>query len=504
VAKLSLARADRKPVENGVQRAHEAIKAGEYARAWSLLTQPQVWAMWQDYLEKAATQDKPADVRGRIDYDRANNCITVVGFPEESPATMDTILDADAKDRWGKVRYDRRSDTYTVDASLWVGDDQSLGTFLRIGDKQHPNVTVVVKGSVWVRPHKESPKRSDDKESVANNLTLGDADDKTVRATLKIDCQKPFEHGVFVGHQSDGGKATTNRGELHVYNSTITAATTDRQHAWSWAHRGAPSPYGWTGWQGSEIRLVNATISWSAGGGAYGLASGKAAGGGDAEVVGPHPRFTIEGTTFEHCGGAVQSGDQYLKDCVFRDLDVAVAEGGCLGAKLVNCTFEGNRTNWALGAICSRGIVLLDCKLGPQDKPVRVQKNTMPLQDLMARRLPQYPACSERASLLVKVVDAAGKPVPQAGVVVTCKDAPGEVTRGATLTDEKGLTPSDPETDAILITTRKYQATDNPDQPQVSTFSYEVAVTRDGLKPATVTLPAGGPVPRPLVVRLEK
>jgi hypothetical protein len=214
-------------------------------------------------------------------------------------------------------------------------------------------------------------------------------------------------------------------------------------------------------------------------------------------------RFIIEGTTFEHGGVAVQNRDHYLRNCVFRDLDEAVAEGGCLGARLVNCTFEGNRANWSLGSLSSRGIVLTDCTLGPQKEPVRVAKNSAPLSFLTPRSLSVYPACSECASLIVKVLDAAGKPVPNAVVLVSCEDDPQEITRGATFTDDRGLTPSDAETDAIVITTRKYRATEDPNRPQQATFGYKVSVAKAGFRPKTLKLPAGRPIRRPLVVRLE-
>ena len=55
------------------------------------------------------------------------------------------------------------------------------------------------------------------------------------------------------------------------------------------------------------------------------------------------------------------------------------------------------------------------------------------------------PSCVTRESLLVKVVDAKEEPVPTAVVIVSCEQGPGQVTRGACVTDRNGLTPCNPE-----------------------------------------------------------
>lgn len=122
----------------------------------------------------------------------------------------------------------------------------------------------------------------------------------------------------------------------------------------------------------------------------------------------------------------------------------------------------------------------------------------------MAANVPVYPACVVRESLLVKVIDEAGQPLPDAVVIVTCKEAPQEVTRGATLTDHSGLTPADPEASAIVVTLKRFQATDDPRMPKTTTFSYEVAIRKKEFKPKTVTLSAGQPVARPLTIKLER
>ena len=64
-------------------------------------------------------------------------------------------------------------------------------------------------------------------------------------------------------------------------------------------------------------------------------------------------------------------------------------------------------------------------------------------------------------TLRVKVVRG-NKPVPMATVVVT---GSGLVLHGQTYTAMDGITGSDPQGDAIVITTELYEATDDPKAP---------------------------------------
>lgn len=118
--------------------------------------------------------------------------------------------------------YDQTTDTYTLDADLWIGDEQSAGTFFQTGEENHSHVTIIVKGTVWVRPARGSVARSDGVPSILSRLTLGDPGEDGIRATLKIDWDTPGEHGVYVGCRAPG-KRPVNRGALHVFNSTLTA-----------------------------------------------------------------------------------------------------------------------------------------------------------------------------------------------------------------------------------------------------------------------------------------
>jgi len=430
-----------------------------------------------------------------VAYDAAENCIWVKGFPEEAPATLDTVLNADSKGKWGKVTYDKARDTYTIAASLWIGSDDDLGTFVQIGRKDHPRETLVLKGDLWIRPPRESIKRSDGRASIVNRLTLGHPNDASIRPSLKIACSKPREFGICLGIRTTDNKVWKRGGDLHAYSSLLTAAIQNKEHIL----RGSGEHKGYsTGWYGSDIRLVNSTLSWIDGGMTYGADAGNA---------------VFDGTTFEHGGRALANGRQYARNCTFRDLDIAVAEGGSLDATLVKCTFENNALNWSLGSAASQGVTLIDCEQGPPKpqpskgvgphRAVSLRENQVTADEAVRRRIPLYPCYNELRSLVVKVTDTDGRPVPRAVVHVACDDATALRTP-LSITDDNGLTSQDMEKDAILLTILRLQATDKPDEPKAFRFRYTVTVSAAGHKPKTLPLADPARVSRPMGVTLDK
>lgn len=500
---ISLSLPDRAFMRHTLEQISDAIEAGNVARAWSLLTHHRFWSLWHDFLEQDGANPGPGtQVSPRIEYDSEHNRIFVLGFAEENPATMADILAADRQNGWGAVAHDMASDTYTVGTDLWIGDDQGLGTFVQIGDAQHPRVTVVINGTVWVRPPQEGPARSDGLPSVINRLRLGLPGDDSVSATLAFDCESRGQHGLYVGYRAADSQTWIRRGSLHVYNSTLTAATKDRDHAWGVRDYTGPqcSPR-WSspGWYGSDVRLVNAVVSWFEGCVAYGLQTGERRRG-TARDIGPSGQHRIEGTLFEHGGYGVQNSAQYLRNCVFRGMEVGVAEGGALSAKLIGCTFSGNKRNWTLGSLFSGGLCLLDCDVGEPEHPPAIRKNRIDPAKAARHGVAIHPACALRRSLVVQVRGPDGTRVPGAVVTVQCDDAPVQVTQGAAVTDANGETPRDPEQGAVVVTERRLTATDVPEQPEERTFLYRVVVTAPGHRPTELRLDSAEGIPSPLVV----
>lgn len=416
-----------------------------------------------------------AAAAGTIRYVETDDAIWLTDFPEETPADLTAIREAAARNSWGKVSHDPATDTTVIDASLWIGDDVTLGTFLQIGRPEHPEETVIVKGDVWVRPPQESMARSDGRLSIVNRLQLGKPGNPSTRATLRIACDQRGQYGIRVGFRD--GATIVSRGELHVYNSTITAAVQDRDHmlkAW--------------GWYGSDVRLINATVSWIDGCMAYGVQAHNG---------------RVEGTTFEHGRAALQNGRQIARNCVFRHLATAVAEGGCLHATLVGCRFENNGRNWTLGGSSGQAVTMIDCDVGTQRDPIHLVKNAISPAEATRRKIPIYPVYEEWRTLVVRVVDAGGRPIPDAWVDVTCTSDPDAVRNGLSLTDENGQTPDAPDNGGVLSLVNRLQATDDPDGPDTLEFTYTVAVRKTGFATVRRTLDDVGDVSSPLTIELK-
>ena len=438
----------------------------------------------------ACTRGVAADMqeettRGRVLYSPQRGAIGVFDFPETAPATPQTLLEANNREGWGKIFYDEGTDTYTIRTDLWIGTDQDLGTYLQIGDADHPRASVVVRGTVWVRPPRESLRRPDGRLAIMNRLRLGVPDDPSIRPSLRFDCETPGEHGLYVGYRpakfSDWGKDVQSRGGLHLYHATVTALRQDPEHTWGTdAYRTEDARYPWSapGWYGSDIRVIDSTVSWFKDTPCYAAQAHNS---------------TIRGSTFAHGDRPFKNGRYLFEGCTFRD-----QETPCLGTSIryINCTFENNRYNWRGG-----GVTFLDCTLGEQEQPIDLRKRKLTAAQVR-RGADTYPSTRMRRSLVVRVVDEIGQPVPDAMVVVSCDDAPDQVTRGAALTDADGRTPSDPQGEAIVVTERKWQATDDPDAPRESTYTYEVTVAAVGLAEKTASFTTERGVPRPFVVVL--
>jgi len=494
------------------------LSARQYARAWARMTGRRFWSLWKDILERAPapqdTTETPLLITGPrapagIHFDRARNCLRVIGYSEERPATIRDLAAADAQNGWGKVKQ-TGPQAWSVDAGLWIGDDSGRSTFFQIGDVRTPHATVTLHGTLWVWPPAPSAPRSDGLPSAINRLTLGDPKHSEVRPVLRFACSRPGEHGLYVGFRgttADGKKALRRAGSLWVFHAAITAAIADSEHAWGGRDlTGTGDSPRWAspGWYAGDVRVADSVISWFEGCVAYGVDSGKFQRGMGMAGIGPNPKARIVRSTFEHGGAAVQNGTQYLEDCVLRDLQTAVAEGGALKARLVRCVFDGNRRNWTLGSLLSGGIVLDDCQVGPQKKPMEIRKNGRDRRTLARHGVPRYPEVRLRRTLRVKVLDKSGSPVDGAFVLVDCPNTADAAVNRAAITDATGLTPATVSDGATLVTALRFRATDTPRKPLVVRPWYRVQVWRAGKVRGTVRLEAGQPIPDPLVIRLDE
>jgi len=434
-------------------------------------------------------------LHGEIRYDPDRNRISILGYPEERPATLSDVFDADRKGGWRKVVYDTATDTWTVRADLWVGADRGFGTFLQIGRAQHPTETLVLYGNLVVCAPAKSGQRADGRYRISSRLTLGDESNPRIQATLKIACSRKGEFGVDV--MAPVPKAKQERqdlpaGEWFMFNSVLTAATPDRDHTFKAAIRLSHS--------GINYRLSNSTVSWW--------------NGALFPTVYLHTRRwmpdaerTAQGMVFEHGGDA--SGPFPCSDCVFRDLAVGRTNAGAM-----RCLFEDNRANVQLTPY-HVGAVFTDCVLGDCVQPLRVPRsgrneqwlrNYSVHRDASDLKLVLNPGLIDRVSVLVAVTDTRGKPIPRAVVTIECPEDTEKlaVVRALAVTDEDGLTPADAEGRALAITRRELRPTDDPLQPQVVKYRYRLQVTAPGYRGRQLTIEPDDALPRPLPITLHR
>lgn len=407
---------------------------------------------------------------GTIQYDPARRCVEVAGFPADAPASADDLRAWEKQNALGIIGYDAETDACTVRASLWIGGEHAPETFFRIGRRpDHPRETLVVQGEVWVRPAPEirleggsALRRSDGRMPRVNRLTLGDAANSNLQATLKIECATNSQYGLRIGDANSGRLS----GELHVYHGVITAADP--------ARRLAPSML-----FGADIRLVNARVSCMQKFLAYGLQSGNS---------------LVTGTVFEVGGSALINGVQFARNCVFRDLETAVLDYGSLDATLVDCVFENNRCDWTLGGNAGKKIVMIDCTL-PPDSRFHIRKNTAGPEQIRRAQCPVYPVCEQWRTLVVSVRDAiTARPLADAVVDVICDAHPAAVQNAPALTNPAGRTPEDYAQYPIRLLYRRFTATDLPDRTAITDdYVYRIRATAPGYAVAEITaLKPGG------------
>ena len=343
-------------------------------------------------------------VRAACTYDAQTNRVWVENYTEAFPCTPRILLLADRMNGWGKIDYSSATDTYTVAADLYIGRNDGTDTYFQIGSNAHPRETLVLKGNLVVYPFYITGENEEKNASLAergvNRITLGSPDDESIKATLKIHSDSGAEHSMYFGRipvSGDIPRWGCYGGQLCVHNSTITAAIQDRAHAIGEAQTKQVYLYG------NKVVLENATLSWFAGVITFGMRARSS---------------TIDGCVFEHSGYGIINPKQVIRGCTFRNLHVAVKDwGGAIDAQLIDCIFEDNDANWWL----SRGrIICIDCTFGTPKKGNRLWRN-----ERLKSGKDENPTFSSRRHIVVAVVEAEGKPVPGAQVLVLSEKGQG-------------------------------------------------------------------------------
>lgn len=396
-------------------------------------------------------------------YDAGLDCIWVTDFPPGFPCTLKRLAAVDAANGWGKVRYDAEARAWRIDCHLMVGSNDGTTTYFQIGSREDAEETLLLRGNLYVAPfwiEGENPGKYWQVPLIENRVTLGRADDASVRTALKFANRKRGEFGPRVGEFPPTMTKDVKRfgGQLHAYNSVITSAIQDTEHACATFRL-----------TGQEIVLVNSELSWSVDDLAYGL---------NASL--PRKSIRVENTLFAHAGGSVNNGTVTLVGCTLRDLGCAVSDSGGIDATLIDCTLERNVRNWQL-RFTSNGITCIDCDIRPS-----ARGELLKAQASGAAGEKRYGAVTLRRHVVVEVVDAEGRAVPGATVNVKCELRVSEAaTNASQTTDANGRTPGKGADKAVLLTESTERVTDSG-EPQVRVFSYAITVGAKGFAPATL------------------
>ncbi len=427
-----------------------------------------------------------------IRYDKKENAVIVAGYPEEAPATLQDILNADQKNGWGKIRFEQKTQTYFLNCNLWIGAPKYANSYFQIGTERNLHETLVIKGSIWVIAPKESPERSDGRFSFMNSLTLGSAENHNIKGTIKFDCSYNGEHALCIGTRLLKARSKPEiRGRLCVYNSKITALTQDMKHRWSGRYK--KHSYGC---YASELHIENSEISYFTDKIFYGIYTGNWPVTMPARTrnlfnMQPRKLFTMKNSVFANGGRVIEKTAQYIENCTFRNINIPVT-GNNLALKAINCSFEGNNRNWSFGGYNSLGALFIDCNIKNSAKPDIIKNNKF-----------HSPVCRIMKTLVLKVEDHGGNPVKNAIVTVSCPKYPDAVHRGAMTTNEQGLTGEDRVSNSILITTELYKISKTNNKVQkFNDFEYHINVVFQDKTQKSVlkTLP---PFKNPVIIKLK-
>lgn len=399
-----------------------------------------------------------APSQSAIQYDAAAKRLWVTGHPAAMPCTPARLAEADGEFGWNVVQYDTELAAWRINADLCIGTDDGSDTFVQFGSSNTPCEAVILDANLFVCP---SGTNAVTGQPAVNRLTLGCADNTNISAVIKIACEKGREHSVYIGVNPLNPQIYKGRpiarpaysGELHMFNSRITAMIQDANHAMGNASYGNNNVF----LAGSSIRLHNSEISWCKGCLAHGLVA--------------YLGLRMENTVFAHGRTALAryketaSKNNLITGCTFRDCGIALESINSL-AVLSGCRFENNRRNWKMDNC--RELVLIDCDIRPPDEPdiygvsAYAAKNGWQPKVVIKRHVPVLVQDKDGLPIngaMIKIIDRADK---QAITVATGKDGVAEV----------------------LLLERTEQAVAGADKLEITECNYDVFAGKEGYSAA--------------------
>lgn len=405
----------------------------------------------------AAISCCPAESAVFLDSER--EAIRLIDYPPEVPCTLRRLAKLDELFGWGKVDYNAETSACTLTCNLIIGSNDSTETVLQVGTEDAPQETLVMKGNLYIHPYFVSG----DNEGVywrvpklMNALVLGSKENRGVRAALKFACTPNEKYTLYCGHLPwiDRDRRQWGGG-LYAYDSVVTALRPAPGYEIGDAKRGNAYLHG-------SVVLDRAEISWVKGW-LYGL------------QLSHSKDYSLKDTLFDHVRVPLLNGHQKAVGCTFSNCETAVKDYGSLDAELIGCTFRSNARHWSL-PYTKKVLVCVDCewdspRLGNEYRARSKDGKTW------------YPTFSCRRHIVVEVVDRAGEPIDGATVTFRAEQDGCDVLQNREQrTGADGRTPGKGQDGAILLTEFIKKATDVPNQPEATTFSYTFRATAQGYR----------------------
>lgn len=398
-----------------------------------------------------------ATSQSAIQYDAAANRIWVTDYPAAMPCTPERLAAAGRIFGWNFIHYDPAQAAWRLEADLCIGADDGSDTFFQLGSSNAPLATLILNGNLFVCP---SGTNTFTGQPGVNRLTLGASDNPNVSAVLKIASTQGNEHSIYIGVNPLTPQIYKGRpiarpaysGQLHMFNSTITALIQDAEHAMGNAAYGNNHVF----LTGSSIRLHNSEISWCKGTLAHGLAG--------------YVDLRIENTVFAHGRTALSryketaSRNNLITGCTFRDCGIALESPNHL-VVMTGCRFENNRHNWKTDNC--KELILIDCHVALSGEP-----DIFGITDFAVKNK-WRPKVVLKRHVPVTVKDESGKPVAGAAVKIVGRAG----RQGWTVASDRHGRAD------VLVIERVAQAVAGADQPEITECSYDIFVSREGYAP---------------------
>jgi len=379
---------------------------------------------------------------GLIRYDASSNTIFIRDFSRDHPATLAAVEAADRRNGWKKIR--RNGARRRVTANFVIGGrSTNRETWFQLGDEDDPSPIVEMEGDLRVA----SPPAVVGKYrrfQYSNGLSSGVENNRHSRPALLFLCKTPGQHGLVI---EDGVV-------LRLRRTTVAAA-----------HRAfcriECSDFLLDGCRFSG--MIRECLERCQTG--YGL---------------------VRKCTFENARAAVSNGLQYFEDCLFRQLESAIRDEGCLEATFIRCRFEKNERNFAFGSVQGRGITTIDCFLG---RSRRSDEFRAPVDRDTGRPVPAVHV--DARHVVVMVTDLRGRPIPGAHVSLTCEqNDPFAEMHATAVTDGSGRTPPPTSEAGLLVAVRLRRAVSGRrtrrKKIHAQTFTFRIVVRDKGFRPRLI------------------